>query len=54
MRGDVYPEAHSDKVRLVTDFTKLNKRVKRSVHGLATAKQIRERFKSSFFLHIVK
>ena len=47
MRGDVYPEAHSDKVRLVTNFTKLNKRVKRSVHGLATAKQIRERFKSS-------
>ena len=41
------PKPNSDKVRMVTDFTKLNKRVKRYVHGSPTAKQIRERFKPS-------
>ena len=41
------PKPNSDKVRMVTDFTNLNKRVKRSVHGAPTARQIRERIKPS-------
>ena len=43
--GMFTPKPHSDKVRLVTDYTQLNKRIRRSVRGSATAKQIRERFK---------
>ena len=43
--GMFTPKPHSDKVRLVTDYTQLNKRIRRSVRGSATAKQIRERIK---------
>ena len=41
------PKPNSDKVRMVTDFTRLNKRVKRAVHGAPTARQIREKLKPS-------
>ena len=39
------PKPNSDMVRLVTDYTKPNKWIKRTVHGAPTAKEIRDNIK---------
>ena len=45
--GHVLPQAQLREGEDGDEFTKLNKRVRRSIHGSPTARQIRERFKPS-------